>query len=584
MNDRLSILSSFITFLGASSGCAVDDDPVRHHEPTASRSDAILDGTLVTPSSSTFVNANRAIVGLDGINSSLGSLGTGLLVAPRLVLTASHAGRDGNCRTTGQSVEFGTDSQSPDEQIAVVGEIDFPSSCSLVSQRGCCAAGDNNIDVGLWVLEYPPTVAVPYWNPRSDVQLGEFVRRLGFGPSVVQRVNPEPRLLRFASCEVTRDTYSDPFNGSRFDSGACAFGAWGVGGDSGGPVFDADGKQVGIHIGDSSAIPSISMQLVPEYLTFIQGQIELHKSQLFIADFDGVGGADFFHWNRFDRGNWVDLNQGAWPDGGGDGAAEAWCAQELHVGDFNGDGRADLLCHDAPGQLLYLRYGQPSGQFSSTSTIASSWCGGEIYVGDFDGDHHDDLFCRDLGSGRKVKLNDKFGFPFSGNGSDWVENAGWCQGELFVARLDLDGRDDLLCRDPGVALEVRHALSSGALSSTIHTLPTQWCGQKMLVADFNNDDRDDLMCIDQAGDSVWIDYASAAPMPFAGNGDWDDLSYAFCDQEVQAADVDGDGYAEVVCHDPDSGLVWIDRTTTTWGGFDGVFDAKMPNIATPLWP
>jgi FG-GAP-like repeat/Trypsin-like peptidase domain len=573
---------------GAVGGCAlamdgdapdgIDEDDVAG-DRFSEASDPIINGSLVTPSSSIYVNVNRAVVGLDAVQS-VRSLGTGLLVAPRIVLTASHVGMDGACNTVGQSVEFGTDSTQPEEQINVVGEIDFPSSCSLINTRGCCASGGNNVDIGLWVLEHPPAVAAPFWKPRIDVPAQEFVRRFGFGPN---NGSNNTGKLWFAACTTTQP-YWTAFNGTRFNSDNCTFGAFGEGGDSGGPVFDANSNMVGIHIGTASNVPSISMSLTLGYVQWIQTQINVHKSELVIGDFDGGGLQDYLHWNRYDRGNWLDINDGPWPDGGGEpGLGFTWCAQDLHVGDFNGDGRDDLLCHNAAGQKLYYRYGNPAGGFTGNITYSSSWCGNEVYAGDFNGDGFDDLLCREQGTMRKIKLNNQTGTPFAGNGSNWTENAGWCGQELYVGRFNNDNRDDILCRNPGVALYVRHATSFGTLGAT-YSMATGWCGQKLLVADFNNDQRDDLMCLDQVGDNVWIDYASTALFPFSGQTDWGNVNYPFCGQTAQAADVDGDGRAEVVCHDPASGIVWVDKTTTSFGGFDGVPDAKQPNIDTPLWP
>lgn len=165
-------------------------------------------------------------------------------------------------------------------------------------------------------------------------------------------------------------------------------------------MLDLSNRLVGIHIGSwSGGDPAIAMQLTTGYKTFVGYYLSQFHSELVIGDFDGDGARDFFHHNENNRGNWVDMNDGGWPDGGGEpGLGFTWCAPDLHVGDFNGDGRDDLLCHGAPGDSLYPRLGAAAGGFGASTTLPSSWCGHELFVGDFDGDGWDDLLCREQGS------------------------------------------------------------------------------------------------------------------------------------------------------------------------------------------
>ena len=500
---------------------------------------------------------NRAVVGIDK-GSGAFSVGAGLLVAPRLVLTAGHSI---HAPSAVQTIEFGTDSRSPAQQINKADSFEFPGF------------GDtNNEDLGIIVLEHPSNVALPHWKHSSAVW-GDLTL-YGFDGVAAGRTRGP---LYQAMCTGTT-TYSE-WDGHRVNS-ECG-GARSGDGDSGGPIFDTAGALVGINVGSSSSIDSIAMGMDSRYTSWIDEKIELYRNVLVTGDFDGDGYDDLFFWNPNGLGNWVDLAVDGYPDGVADGDTVEWCTQELKTGDFNGNGRQDLLCFNDEEDRLDIDYASDSGQFGGTDALLqSSWCGRELLVGDFNGDGLDDLFCRDTGGWRRVDLNDGTSHPFTG--SDWEAQSSWCGQELYVGDFNADGRDDLLCRDPGYAYYLKYATADGDFSTPHVRRTTGWCEHDLHIGDFDGDGADDLLCWDQDGNNLALDYAAPSdPFPFSGT-DWS-KSNSWCTQDAQVADINGDGMADVVCHDDRQGKVSVDLCdgATT---FDGLDDRRIPDIDSGVWP
>lgn len=79
------------------------------------------------------------------------------------------------------------------------------------------------------------------------------------------------------------------------------------------------------------------------------------------------------------------------------------------------------------------------------------------------------------------------------------------------------------------------------------------------VADFSRDGRDDVLCHSYATGRNWIAYANGTG-GFDLDHLWADTTHEFCRGGVgtlRVGDVSGDGQADLVCHDPASGHLWI---------------------------
>lgn len=241
--------------------------------------------------------------------------------------------------------------------------------------------------------------------------------------------------------------------------------------------------------------------------------------------------------------------------------------QKLSTADFDGDGRADLVCHDpGAGTQAFFR-ASLSGTFTSqTSVFPTAWCvNRQLLVGDFNGDRRADMLCHDPVTGNDtIKYANAWGYFDS---TSTVTNLSWCSGankQLVNGDFNGDGRSDVLCRTTNGtnSWEMQIANAAGQIPAG-----TSWVGtlalcsgasDRLRIADLNNDRRADLVCNDSTGayrtalasatgsftSIAW----SAASLPWINEFG----TQAFCSgatSQLELADVNGDGRADLICHD-----------------------------------
>lgn len=257
-----------------------------------------------------------------------------------------------------------------------------------------------------------------------------------------------------------------------------------------------------------------------------------------------------------------------------------WCSHDtgrLLKGDFNGDGRTDLLCHDVATGEKWIDYASPFGELNGGDWYrAANWCNhaaARLFVGDFNGDGRDDLLCHDIGSGKKwIDFADSSG---QFGGSDWSRAANWCShatGRLFVGDFNGDGRDDMLCHDVADGRKwIDFADASGQFNGTDWSRSSNWCNHdtaELHIGDFNGDGRADMLCHDTATGEKWIDFADVNGKFFGT--DWDG-ALTFCSHNAGrlfVGDANGDGRDDLVCHDVNTGEKWVDLADAA-GHFNG---------------
>lgn len=215
-----------ILILNFSSGCfSAETEEIDEIEQ------CVLNGSIINDKDY-LKDYNRSIVGLSSADDEY-SLGTGILVAPRLVLTAGHCG---TCECSDMTIKrnfvvrVGINSKDPIEEIPVIAEIEHPhygEGNPNIGKENC--GGGWGIDLGFWVLERPPTFAAPYANFGPTLKQDE-ITLFGFG---VTKQNPEDKgYLRKGNGTVIEIKEN---NRIYIKNNECI---QSEGGDSGGPYFN----------------------------------------------------------------------------------------------------------------------------------------------------------------------------------------------------------------------------------------------------------------------------------------------------------------------------------------------------------
>lgn len=134
-----------------------------------------------------------------------------------------------------------------------------------------------------------------------------------------------------------------------------------------------------------------------------------------------------------------------------------------------------------------------------------------------------------------------------------------------LADSDGDGQADLFCydRDADGGLWVDFASVSGQYNSADQAWTGRdWCKDDTSVthrADFNGDGMADIMCRDTQTGRMRIDYANSNGKYTETN--WEKATLGWCDnvnEVVYTGDFDGDGQADLLCNNRNTGRVAID--------------------------
>ncbi|MCL4817932.1 MAG: VCBS repeat-containing protein, partial [Vicinamibacteria bacterium] len=232
-----------------------------------------------------------------------------------------------------------------------------------------------------------------------------------------------------------------------------------------------------------------------------------------------------------------------------------WLAQALtnpFAADFDGDGRTDLGLFDGS-----------TGTFSvalSTGTAFSapvSWgvagvsgysCasgGAATGTGDFDGNGKTDVFCKlPTRDEVLVGLSTGSGFTYSLFGSavcDTAERVG-------TMEFDGDGKSDWYCVGVTNGLFRVFRSTGTSFQTGVTAADGSFCGDPYhVLAELNGDGRTDLVC--STNGRVRLSTGRGFGDQGSDFGGWCTATGA----SVFAADVDGDGVAELVCNQPQAG-------------------------------
>ncbi|MFO0701164.1 MAG: FG-GAP-like repeat-containing protein [Nitrospira sp.] len=184
-----------------------------------------------------------------------------------------------------------------------------------------------------------------------------------------------------------------------------------------------------------------------------------------------------------------------------------WCSggSGITPADFNGDGRADLWCTNTANGFS-TAVGSGPASFTGGSDVFSA-CTQRVSA-DFDGDGRSDLGCvslQNVPAGQQFKLSVAYSTgagSFSAPGPQWIICTVTSGSTIGASDLNGDGKTDLWCSGTVSTTFVTTGIFSLGTTFTQNppTWLTGWCsGGAVSSSDFNGDGKADLVCHQSSG-------------------------------------------------------------------------------------
>jgi hypothetical protein len=278
---------------------------------------------------------------------------------------------------------------------------------------------------------------------------------------------------------------------------------------------------------------------------------------------------------------WVGLSNGS--DAFTNIPADNWDPSQTWVdvqtGDFNGDGFTDIVGHDLHTGQWWVGLSDGNGHF--TTTLWDTWDPTvtwlDVRVGDFDGEGRMDIAGRAQVDGSWwVGLSTGTSFHTSRWGA-WDPTVAW--EDVQVGDLTGSGKADLIGRTP--AGQWWAALSEG--SSFRNTFWITWAADApdltwadVQLADVNGDGKADLVGRWQQTGQWWVTLSAGGAGGLTTLWTTWDPSVTWVD--VHVADVTGDGRADLVGRDLARGGWWVGTSTGT-AFANSLWDTWSPAVA-----
>ncbi len=307
----------------------------------------------------------------------------------------------------------------------------------------------------------------------------------------------------------------------------------------------------------------------------------------------------------------------------------------LLTADFNADGRTDVLCYSQKTDVANVRLGTATGLAAPTAWLSGTLLGSgtTVSTGDFNGDGKADLAIRANATGGytvALSTGTSFSAPVSwgvARATPPVGQTTYCgiTGTSGAGDFNGDGITDVWCK-PYDQTNVFVGLSNGSSAFTFSVFAQLSCsspqtGETVGMMDFNGDGKDDYYCI--SGDTRTVSVYPSDGAHFGGgfqslpsvcvnyifgdfNGDgrpditcktgdtYLSTGFSFVVQPNQgnlctsltknffAADLDGDGKAELICNDSADGPNNVKVRKWNGTGFDAATNWKQQWCAGTL--